>query len=869
MSTATATTPGRVTHLILDPPYTSLSEFPLAFLRVGVEIARAGFGTNNSDSVMRYGNGGIGLRPFQMEAGRLAQTPAGAAAIMTPSDFDIPPDMGLVTRPLFRQQTELPGVTYDAGVVSSGDGCMVKIISAAQSWAQDIIADRLAFGAAAISPQHVPLDRIMVGRVTFAENSGFCWRFSVSATQKNSPQVLGVTYFGGPVDDSNNGQFALAPYGTGMAELWQGAGEDWTVVNSFRYASPDRICGTMHQILWKPYNAPAGTNLGHIDFIVNTTDQSQTRGSLVQSYYNEPATQNIFTHYVPRFNTAVTGASNIRHDQPRDQRPYNQFSVLRYPAAGHFTDFAFFVPFFLGTLNDIILTWEAVVPAGCSLLGRLYNAVTETELTLVSSTANSRTYEFPAGGTHFYTRFEYESDGNDTPILSSYRVNRNGTIIAAGEDNSVDVPVVTSVSVSGAEQDPSHETSAYTIEDLTASLDALKFRGRVPYRHEVEYDATDDTKRSVISDGFFLRSTGRRRGGKRKEGFGGAGATRLYPAERWTQYMATGVGNWLRLKEKIAIHLFDFSPNSALSDSPGNAVKITDAVYALISYCGFTDDQIDVPDNPMRFMPREGQSAQDTFCVMPGQEIGQIVVDLLRDYLGWFLVWDGNAGDNGMWRAFAPKTPPYTNLATFYTTKTPGVPQLVNHAKAWGNTETGYWSESGAVNGFIRRKTLETFVKPPEANAVLVIGGGTELSGKTGNAIIAQCLINRDGLNYFPDYVATPTENPDWIGELLPLLVVDFTLGTQAAVDYFCWRIFHIACHGIKCARFEAPLLLVTDAADTLQRVPRPLRYYDPVKINDNGTESQWLVRNVNPGYRRDAHQLALYELEAPRPPYV
>jgi len=172
------------------------------------------------------------------------------------------------------------------------------------------------------------------------------------------------------------------------------------------------------------------------------------------------------------------------------------------------------------------------------------------------------------------------------------------------------------------------------------------------------------------------------------------------------------------------------------------------------------------------------------------------------------------------------------------------------------------------VTAFIRKGPMETHVKPPEASAVLVIGGGIDLPNNGGHAILLNWLVNRDGLDYFSDYTADPT-NPDWIGELVPLLYVDTTLNTQDAVDFMAWRLFHVTCHGIKMTEIEAPLVLVTDPNDTNQTKPRPPRFYDPVLVNDDGTESQWLVRNCNPFWRKDGFQWASYELEAPRAPYA
>lgn len=873
----TATTPGRQSYLLLDRIRPVLKEPAFAYKRETVEICRAGFGPNNSsENVKRYGNGGIGLAPIQDTPGKLAETAAGAARIVPLSDFDIPSPGVAVEQPRFRQMPELLGVTYHASVSATGDNFIKKSIAAGISFAQSHTAHITAHGQVQVTPAHVPIDRFYVGRVTYRANMGWCWRFEATGTQVNSRQILGIFYFGGPVANGQ-GRYALALAGTGEAYLFQDNGDTtYTQVFKFTYAPADRVSRTVHQICIKPEKSLNG-KLGYIFFAIHQTNTAIAQGGMLQKFYSQPTLPKIALYTVklqaaPGLPVAphVTGAGPVWIDAPRDSRPSQQISALGYPASGYILDFPFPAPFYPSTANPYVLTWEASVPDGCGVEGALFNPATSTELTQLSFSGNRKTYAVPAGLNHLQFRCAFDSDGEDTGILNSFRVTREA-VLANVSGLELEVANVQNISVTGAESDPSHETCSLTIQDETDTLEVLNNRGRVSYLLASQYNAGDPTKRSVYSEGFFLRTPGTRIYRKKNQGYAGT-EERLYPAKKGRKFEPIGVGEWLRLSEKLTLSLFDFSHDPDVTDAILPR-KVTDVVRTLLGVCGYADDEVDVPDNPMRLFPKEGQTPLSTFTILPGREIGPIITEMLKNYLGWFLVRDGNAGTRGMWRAIAPKLPPYTNLATFYTEQylAGDVPRLAHASGTYGNTNNGYWSETGAVSAFIQQGTLKPYVKPPEATAVLVIGGGNDLPDKSGTSIFARWMVNRDGLDFFSGYtpITNPLLNPDWVGEFLPILYVDFTLNSQEAVDFATTRLFHTVCHGIKMTTFEAPLVLVTDSTDTMQATPRPLRYYDPVMIDDGGETSQWLVRNVNPTIMRDSHQMAYYELEAPRAPFV
>ena len=308
--------------------------------------------------------------------------------------------------------------------------------------------------------------------------------------------------------------------------------------------------------------------------------------------------------------------------------------------------------------------------------------------------------------------------------------------------------------------------------------------------------------------------------------------------------------------------------------------KVTDVVRNMLLYAGFPASQIDIPDAPVTFAP-SGTDSNESLMINPGQDVLSIVLRALKDYLGWALVWDGNAnfgGTKSMWRVIKPKKSPYTNLWNFQTDGPTGAGKLPFRPESYG---TPNWVGTNG-NTYIKKGTYRTYVKAPEANCVLVTATGDILPGNTGAFRVSNWAWNPKSYDFWSDNTgvtfpsADPTD-PDYIGRLVPLIVVDMCLGAasidgdngQHAVDILTRRYYDVTCHARKICHFEAPLVLITDTADTLQTNPRPLRYYDPVTVTQivAGTPvvTQYLVRNVNIVYKKDAIQHALYELEQPR----
>lgn len=98
------------------------------------------------------------------------------------------------------------------------------------------------------------------------------------------------------------------------------------------------------------------------------------------------------------------------------------------------------------------------------------------------------------------------------------------------------------------------------------------------------------------------------------------------------------------------------------------------------------------------------------------------------------------------------------------------------------------------------------------------------------------------------------SRNPDFLGRVVPLHVVDPYLGgagspdqVQAAVDLFIYRLYNFGAHGKLWCRFSAPLNLRLDG-NPLQVYKRCPRINDMCTIN--GFKA--VIRSCNPSSEND-----------------
>lgn len=877
-------TPNRKTHFRFDVSSIQLTEPVWGIDRQARDIGRGA--STSATNVHLVGDVAWELKPYNTISSYTHERTEAQGSIFkvgAPGIFGITLAPGFQEVNRFRRDTDLPDATtgINPNVVTTGDLVFEKTVTSSGSFIAANSADQAAYPSPDSASDNYVMDRVLTGTAPMPANTPIVFRFETFGTKASVPFELYTVYFSGPAGTTENfigkGEYCLKLRGLGYAVLYErkrtrassdiDSNYSWRVTDSFEWCRPDNIAGAAHKIVIHPIvstGRPPYRN-GAIVFEFSQTDRAyaaQVPVSLLAYQAQFSATRR-YTYVVPRWKTAdnpSTQAVPVRVDQRRNLRSMVQVSGYKYPTTGSIQDDPFSLPFYPSTRRDFVLQWQAKLPAGCTITGKLFNATTGLELTLVSSTSSSKTYSCPDKVRGYYAKFDFTGTGDATGSLYSYKVTRNGVLeeVGPGEfEPSFPAQAMSSLSITGPEADPSHESVSFVLNDLADNMPRIKNRAYFPIVVETEYD-TDPSKRCVLIKAHTARISGQQKG---SAGRGlGAGQASLYPAPKWKRYTVSAFGEWQRLSEQLSQVRWSWWQDPAAPE--GVPYKVTDIIRTVLNWCGYLPEDVDVPDLGIRLFTTN----QEDQHVEPLTNLGEYVVRIARDYLGYFLIFDGNAGTRGKWRLRPPTVGPYTPLAKFQTAGA-GVGKFQHYLPSYPQSPP---------TGFIVKGSLETWKKKPEANVVIVSGvgygyesskvaeaiqGGSN-SAKGGLALLTQIAVNRVSFNFGSTVTADPN-HPDYLGYFKPLVVLDPLLQKQEAVNWFCQRYYDISAHGIVMARFEAPLLLINDPndAELAGGKVRPLRYYDAIQING----ADWLIRNVNPYYSKDDYQMATYECEAPR----
>lgn len=863
-------TPYRKTHLRFDVPDVVRLESPFGLARHGAEIARGDPTVTGSVNVHLLHSGCWAMLPLQERTHYLNERTDTCGSIQQLADYDTIP--GMVSAPRFRTPTDQTGVTTDAAVQASGDSFLQKTVAAGDSWAQSLTSDVSSYGQPTYDTANVPMDRHAVGKTTHPANQPFYLRFEVPLTKAHSPDMLKTFYFGGQAASDGSGQYGLGLAGDGTAILFEKIGGVWTGRAKWRYADPGQVCDRVHTLRIWPHLHPDGG--GYIEFRSGLADSGAAAGfNLTSAVFQSPSGPRTFLYpCVPPTGAIVnrpnaTGPGNVRIDTRQDLRPKWQVSLLSYPTSATLIDLPFAlleppVNLVAGVLPSLAIFWHAAIieGSGCSVTGKLFDATTDVELSLITDGGNYRLYTPNAGQVNYYAKFEFVATCESSPYLWSYGVIRD-TVGGTVSVTEFEGGQLERISITGPERDPSHETASFTLDDLTADMLALNTRAGHATSIETEYEPGDPAKRSVLIRGYNERSEAERRGMNARAGMSGNGGNALYPSYDWRRYEGTVFAQWQRLMEQLTWGRLPLLRDPLTPNSAPLPYKITDVVKSLLYAAGYPPEMVDVPDSPIRFFPGP-KNDPESLIIEPLIPIGDAILHFTRDYLIQFLIFDANAGTTGtngmgMWRLRKPNVAPFTNLADF-TTIAPAYGKAAWRPESYGSRN---WvsTDGSLVHTFIRKRSLHTYIKKPEATGVQVSGTGQLLTNNSGRL---------RAVNQRNNPACFDPNSPDWTGRQIgPAVYVNRSLGAdtaqnQAAIDWFTNRLYDLTCHGIKIARFQSPLVLVTDPNDALQVNPRPLRYYDPVTVTTKNGTSQWLVRNCNPAYVKDGMQMANYELQ-------
>lgn len=857
MAAGNSITPGRLTQVLIDTAVKRACQPAFWF---DVKDEKVGDASKSTD-VKYWKDIGWRVAAYQDEMNVLHETATADGSVMT---FTTPGAFG--TLGIQRTPSELSGIGSTT-TRSSGDLFYQKQIADGSSWASNDSSDQSSFPGPNYT-QPVALDRVAKTSSDTRPDDWIVFRFQLPTLPSNRSigQIIGIYFTGIPsqtqADASpGKGQYHLLLYGDGMAYLYEQTGttgSSWVLRSKMVWAQPHDVAGKAHVVrIGSDAWVDGDGNWYGSKIIFQFLGVSGALGNYVNNFI-DIVQGNLTVYNIPKATPTSTPQptlSKLRVDCRRTVRLAFQASKHLYKDSGALKTPIFTLPYnpkdFDGS-GSVSVPFEVgfwgVFPTGTSAVITMYNAagsaLTATDSTTTGANYAYRHFAVPSSDTQqYYAQIVLSSDSGHSysPTISRFTCTREAVSVATGP-TPVTPDKTLFLSISGGSMDPSTETVSVKMADLSNGLSVLQTRGEVCFQIRA-LNSSDNSLLSVLHSGRLAEPVFKRIGNHGIKGFSGAANT--YPYATWGIYDCKGTGEWSTLMRAKLPRLWDFSVDPSATLHP---YKVTDVIRILLKEVGYPAYMIDVPDlSPRLFV---GPSDKQGFVVESFTEIGPIIVDLARTYLGAYLVYDANATNGGgssdtygCWRIRRPAKPDGSNiyraLASFVTARrASGQTVPTAFSGSYADVSDGKGGTCGEF--FVKRGSLVEYVEPPEGNAVFVTGVGY-VAGILGTALASaslqsQVLCNYKAANFGQngtDHPAPDPTNADYTDGLPQLIYIcNTSYTTQDAVNWAARRTFDFACHARKWKVFETALVLVTDPDDTLQIRPRPLRFGDMILID-------------------------------------
>lgn len=818
------------------------------------------------------------LRPRESHFSLLHETTTGQGSIVRLSATEHPPWLEEI--PVQRTFPELPWLTSPAaGISTSGDHLMIKRIPASATEAVGITT-AIIHPTLPVTPSYPmrPVAQFKNDATSGIdpENQGYVIRWLTPVhNQEPISNVCSFT-FGGEITGGGYGLFTVCFTGDGEAFLKEWVDGAWVLVDQWRYCPAHAAMLTGHVVRIIP----------HVSFIEFKSDLNEPSFPrvMVDAHWNDPyhglnISTNAHTYEIKNrahlgsgpggLARPITGAGHPLFWVREDLLLRFQWARITYPATGYLIDAPFTIPSSPTGARAIEIArfgqvWQDTLTHVFygTITAEPYNARTGVALSTQSEayTFNGGSYSFsgwtmpeittPSGqvnavkvkitlantsGAGFYLSpwffgYEVRNRGvNTTPTVSPLAINAT---------HYRQSPVVRRISITGQDADPSHASASFRVSDFVDRCGRLGVRGQMPIRITTTYDPADQSKKSILFEGYLYRSDGRLRG---RSG-------RAWPSPNWHDYDVSCVGKWRRLAEReyltkqLLSFTADLNPLEPPVEGKPKPWKVTDAIRWLLMCAGFPETQIDVADYSIRFEPTTPENA-DLLKIVINANIAEVVARLCRDFFNAVLLWDANAGTAGKWRMKRIPIGTETPLWSFVLAP-PVTGRLVHVMGAYG-----------ANTCAVHRDTLSEWTVPPEGNFL-------RMSGVLKNS---KLLFHIDLQNpYSWDRDGGTRANPntaEWIGRFRPIYGRASPLfNTYGQVAFAARRVFDLLCRPQRFARFTAPLVLV-DPGEPAQYpvyLRRPLQFGDVVRFNG----LPYMVRGCTIDIRKQHHMLAEYEIQ-------
>ena len=872
-----SSTPGRKTRLDLANYLPQVTEELVIYERDAKEIAR--LNAAEQENVQYIPEIGFRLESLSSRPDLIGSTVLGEASLLRASDCSLAANF---EEKKFSRDPGLGGVTWDGP--TEGMTAFHKSV-ASDDFDVKLDADEAAFPGPP-GEYSADMDRVLVTTERDDPATGLSIQFFAPGSRVGRSRGLCRLYFSGPAGTMKGhnglGQYCLDFRSDGVALLWEkGSTGTWKKMDSFVFVA--NSAGTQNTMFWayivsNSNETCAGQFIG--DTIVIQTIQSPGKdsGDLLSSKASSKGPSELSkqsrVYKVPRLGDRSTAPSTcpIRVDVMRNIRPVIQISKDKFKHTGTVVDDEFSLPYYPTSTAPIYLEWYGTTPTGTTVVAKLLKTDGEelgsrTVTIPKDCTGEQISYAMPLFTRNFKVQFELTANpgapgfpvDTRTPTILNYRIIRlpQTQLIATDlishpilHDDKFDETVVQSVSINGAGENPATENGTVVVQDSFGKHQYLGTWAGKPASIVVEDEASGDDV--TLIQGICDRSNAIHKGTEKFDGL-------VIGNERWYQYNLTIVGEAKRLMRRRCPARFNFQDKAA-----GKPYKVTDAVRILLNAAGYPDSMLDIPDLPIRlWVDQSGEKS--SLVVDTDTPIYDILMQMVGETLGAYLVWDPSAGTYGKWRIIERKYPPYKPLMRF-DMRQPVAGRMPHVLGAYGGrTDAGQYIPYLPV----LKKTLSVTYEPPEANVVAVFGGIHAGAGQQTGLRYSQVLVNYASFNPnnlepdddgYPDPFAA-----DYLGENVSVHRYDFLLTNQSAVDWVARRMFDYGCVGRKIRTFSSLLPFIRDEADVHQERLRIPRFYDPCEfVDERGDLHQAVILSCDPtweGAGSDRFQMASYKI--------
>lgn len=859
-----ATTPGRVTTVRFDIPERVTLPETLAQERKWADIVPGTIGwlsPPTSQNVVLVETVGWTLGVYSQDTSNIHEKAAADGPY-----WNVP--TGITAKLAFTTTSQMPGVTYGAGV-TSGDMLYSRDLKAGDSVSSSNYvntADQASFPTVTSGNENSPMYRVAVGNTpsgSVPPDQHF--RIVLPGNSKEAPDNAATFYFNGIAGLlCEKGYFALTLRGDGRFILWGFSGGNvWHNLREGWYCDPAKAMAGTHHITIESFYKPTVTGMAGIMLFrfTETGFSSQSKPSLTGMYmvlggYATAQEGFHFAYKVKNSPTAAYAPSPSRLDIRGDVNAEFQGSVLKYYTSGQLVDSPFFIPALMSPTGPQLNCYlYGQFPAGTSVTGTLYDVDSQTSLGTFGTTETAIT---PSSSQNYQVVFTFTGTASARPVLQGYRIWMDGPVGEVVTPGEFDVQVTagssafmtsatTFIEVRAQDQNPDSAAADIKVIDFCNSLPRLQTRGELSM--QIDMTVTGLTNPVVLFRGYAAMPEAKY--------LRGLPADVVEFGSDAIEYSISAAGMWQRLKERLTNCRWDWA-NSGDLDSNGNPLpyKVTDAIRTLFGMAGYAAEDVDILDVPIRMFPTD---SSDGLILEPQTNISDVIQQWALDYLGGYIYGDPTVGPYGTWRLLS--VPPVQPVAAFVS-NTSTVP--ANHLQTNINSYPPTTYKTFSLPTYpIYRNTVTTKVKRPEGNCVVAYGSG-EGQGDGTASLQGYFLYNPNSFQFESSQPApSPTNNIDYlqrpvpIYQYLPAYVDSDGTNPGGPLAFVARRVYDVACHGRQIFTFDAPLAVVQDLDNST--IWRPLRFYDYVLFNGQVC----VVMAVNIHYSKDWNQACGYQLMA------